>query len=135
MLTDISFALRKGQTLGIIGPTGSGKSTLLQLLLRFYDPDAGEIRIDGRRVDSIPHEELHRMFGVVLQSDFVFRDTIRENISFGRNVPDARIARAAAAAQADFLQEKGLDHMLTAKGSNLSGGQRAAAADCACACG
>lgn len=125
-LSDVSFALKRGQTLGIIGPTGSGKSTIVSLLMRFYDADAGEIRIGGRRIEGIPEEELHTMFGVVFQNDFILADTIRENIDFGRGLPDEALLLAAKLAQADFIAEKegGLDHPLTAKGANLSGGQK-----------
>ena len=125
-LTDISFALRRGETLGIIGPTGSGKSTIVSLLLRFYDPDSGEIRISGERLDGIAPEVLHTKFGVVFQNDFLFADTIRENISFGRGLTDEEIEKAAVTAQAGFISEKqnGLSEMLSSKGTNLSGGQK-----------
>ncbi len=125
-LTDISFALGRGQTLGILGPTGSGKSTLLQLLLRFYDPDQGEILLDGRPVSSIPREILHTKFGVVFQNDFLYADTIRENIDFGRTLGDGAVERAAQTAQADYIlaKEEGFLQRLTVKGANLSGGQK-----------
>ena len=125
-LSDVSFALRRGQTLGIIGSTGSGKSTIVSLLMRFYDADAGEIRIGGRRIEGIPEEELHTMFGVVFQNDFILADSIRENIDFGRGLSDEALLLAARLAQAEFIEEKegGLSHMLTAKGANLSGGQK-----------
>ncbi|MCI6967026.1 ABC transporter ATP-binding protein/permease [bacterium] len=125
-LSGVSFALRRGQTLGIIGPTGSGKSTIVSLLMRFYDVDAGEIRIGGRRIEGIPEEELHTMFGVVFQNDFILADSIRENIDFGRGLSDETLLLAAKLAQAEFIEEKegGLSHMLTAKGANLSGGQK-----------
>ena len=125
-LSDINFALKRGETLGIIGPTGSGKSTILSLLMRFYDVDSGEIRIDGRRIEGIPDEELHTMFGVVFQNDFILADSIRENVDFGRGISDEDLLIAARFAQADFIETKegGLSHMLTAKGSNLSGGQK-----------
>ena len=125
-LSDINFALKRGETLGIIGPTGSGKSTILSLLMRFYDVDSGEIRIDGRRIEGIPDEELHTMFGVVFQNDFILADSIRENVDFGRGISDEDLLIAAKFAQADFIETKegGLSHMLTAKGSNLSGGQK-----------
>lgn len=103
---DISFTLRKGETLGIIGPTGSGKSTILQLLLRFYDPDEGTVRINGQDVRSIPPEKLHSMFGVVFQNDFLFADTLGENIDFGRGLKREEIARSARTAQADFIAER-----------------------------
>lgn len=125
-LSEVSFALRRGQTLGIIGPTGSGKSTIVSLLMRFYDADAGEIRIGGRRIEGIPEEKLHTMFGVVFQNDFILADSIRENIDFGRGLSDETLLLAAKLAQAEFIEEKegGLSHMLTAKGANLSGGQK-----------
>ncbi len=74
-LKNINLSLNKGETLGIIGETGSGKSTLLLLLMRFYDVEKGAIYIHGKNVKSIPLEKLHRMFGVVLQSDYLFSDT------------------------------------------------------------
>lgn len=125
-LSDINFALKRGETLGIIGPTGSGKSTILSLLMRFYDVDFGEIRINGKRIEGIPDEELHTMFGVVFQNDFILADSIRENVDFGRGISDEDLLIAARFAQADFIETKegGLSHMLTAKGSNLSGGQK-----------
>ena len=125
-LSDINFALKRGETLGIIGPTGSGKSTILSLLMRFYDVDSGEIRINGKRIEGIPDEELHTMFGAVFQNDFILADSIRENVDFGRGISDEDLLIAAKFAQADFIETKegGLSHMLTAKGSNLSGGQK-----------
>lgn len=126
-LHDIHFSLNRGETLGIIGATGSGKSTLLRLLLRFYDPDKGEIRIAGRDVRSIPPEELYTKFGVAFQHDFLFADSIAENIRFGRTLSEEELAAAAADAQAaPFIGElaDGYSHLLTAKGTNLSGGQK-----------
>jgi len=126
-VTDIDFSLKRGQTIGIIGATGSGKTTIVNLLMRFYDPDKGRVLIDGRDIRSIPAEELHSMFGVAFQNDFIIADTIRENIDFGRGLDDKAIERAAAAAQAaPFIAEKegGYDYELTVKGANLSGGQK-----------
>lgn len=126
-LTDLSFRLKRGETLGIIGATGSGKSTILHLLMRLYDPDSGEIRIDGRRIDTIPAEELHRLFGVVFQGDILFAGTIAANIDFGGGLSRQEIQQAADCAQAgEFIGRlsDGLDHRLTAKGTNLSGGQK-----------
>ena len=123
----ISFALKPGETLGIIGATGCGKSTIMSLLMRLYDADSGRIAISGRPVTSIPPEELHTKFGVVFQNDILFADTIRENIAFGRGLSDQEIQHAATCAQAwGFISSlpQGLDHMLTSKGTNLSGGQR-----------
>ena len=80
VVSDISFALKRGETLGIIGATGCGKSTIINLLIRFYDPDEGSIRIDGDEIQSIPAGELHEKFGIVFQNDVLFADTIEENI-------------------------------------------------------
>lgn len=125
-LSDVSFSLRRGQTLGIIGPTGSGKTTILWLLLRFYDPDKGAVRLNGRDVRAIPPEVLHGMFGTVFQNDFLYADEIGENIDFGRGLSPEQTAAAARTAQADFIaqREGGFCAELAAKGANLSGGQR-----------
>ncbi len=126
-LKDISFQLKKGESLGIIGATGCGKSTIIQLLMRMYDKDEGSIRIDGQEVNSIPKEKLHTMFGVVFQNDVIFQDTLRENIAFGREMSDEQIIKATKHAQAyEFISklEDGLNHPLTSKGTNLSGGQK-----------
>lgn len=126
-LENISFSLKKGESLGIIGATGSGKSTLVKLLLRFYEVDCGEIRIDGRPITEYSREELSSLVGVALQSDFLYADTVEENIRFGRDIPREDIERAARIAQAhDFITATadGYGHMLSPKGTNLSGGQR-----------
>lgn len=126
-IRDISFAIEKGQTLGILGATGSGKSTVIQLLLRFYDVDQGAVRIDGRDVRTYSSEELHQLFGVVFQNDFITRDTIGENIRFGRELEEEEIRGAAGYAQAEsFIQEKpeGYDTVVAVKGADLSGGQK-----------
>ena len=126
-LRDISFRLKRGESLGIIGATGCGKSTIVSLLMRLYDADAGEIRIGGQRVEAIPPEVLHTKFGVVFQNDILLADTIAENIDFGRGLSREQIEKAAACAQAmEFIQSlpDGFEHRLTAKGTNLSGGQK-----------
>lgn len=126
-LKDISFDLKRGESLGIIGATGSGKSTIINLLMRLYDNDEGSIRIGGRRVSSIPDEELHQKFGLVFQNDVLFADTIAENISFGRNLSEEEIEKASTHAQAmEFINSlpERFQHMLTSKGTNLSGGQK-----------
>lgn len=126
-LSHISFCLKKGETLGIIGPTGAGKTTIINLLMRLYEKKSGSIRIQGRPVGTIPPEELHTKFGVVFQNDVLFADTIRANIDFGRKLPEERIQKAARCAQAmefiDGLPEK-MEHIVTARGTNLSGGQK-----------
>ncbi len=126
-LQDISFRLKRGETLGIIGATGCGKSTLISLLMRLYDADKGNILIGGRPVASIPPEELHTMFGVAFQNDFLYSDTIEANIDFGRGLSHEQIVKAAACAQArEFIEAlpDGYSHRLTARGTNLSGGQK-----------
>lgn len=123
----ISFALRRGETLGIIGATGSGKSTLLRLLMRFYDADSGKVRIDGKDVRSYTQSELTSMFGVVFQNDFLYASSIEENIRFGRDISSEDIVAAAKIAQAhDFITSfpEGYEHGVSAGGTNLSGGQR-----------
>ena len=126
-LSHISFRLKRGETLGIIGATGSGKSTIINLLLRFYDADSGTIRISGDDIRGMGSSELHTKFGVAFQNDFLFEDTIRENIDFGRGCTTEDILAAAETAQAsDFISkyDDGLMHMLTVRGANLSGGQK-----------
>ena len=126
-LDHVSFALEKGQTLGVIGATGCGKTTLIQLLQRFYRVSSGGIYIGGQNVNTIPDARLHTMFGVAFQSDSFFEGTIRENIDLGRGLSQEQIERAARVAQAaDFIAEKegGYDYHVHAKAVNLSGGQR-----------
>lgn len=126
-LSHISFALNKGESLGIIGATGSGKSTIVNLLLRFYDVDQGEIRIDGKRIDTIPYPELRKMFGVVFQNDYLMAASMEENIDFFRGLSGEEIAEAAVHAQAEqFIREKEgrMDARVAVRGNNLSGGQK-----------
>ena len=126
-LTDISFTLNRGQTLGIIGATGSGKSTIVNLLIRFYDPDKGTVLVDGRDIRCIPREELCKKFGIAFQNDFIMANSIFENISFGRELTEEQVNRAIVLAQAkqmiDELPE-GTGYRLTARGTNISGGQK-----------
>ena len=124
---DVSFSLKKGESLGIIGATGSGKSTILRLLMRFYDADSGVIRINGKDLRSYNPQELTSMFGLVLQNDFIYADTIEENIRFGRDISSEDIIKAAKTAQAhEFITSfsEGYSHEVTTGGTNLSGGQR-----------
>ncbi|MBQ8400317.1 MAG: ABC transporter ATP-binding protein [Clostridia bacterium] len=126
-LSHISFALEKGQTLGIIGPTGSGKTTLISLLMRQYDVNSGSVKLDGVDVRGMEKKTISRKFGAAFQNDFLFADTIRSNIDFGRGLTDEQMEEGARIAQAiDFIREKegGFDHELTIKGANLSGGQK-----------
>ncbi len=126
-LSNLSFSVKKGERLGIIGPTGSGKSTVLRLLMRFYDANEGTIRINGKDVRSYTPDELTSMFGVVFQNDFLYADTIEENIRFGRDISTKEIIEATKIAQAyDFISSfpDGFSHSVSTAGTNLSGGQR-----------
>ena len=125
----VSFDLPRGGTLGIIGATGSGKTTLLSLLMRFYQVPVGNgtIRIGGRDIRTMTPDELRSRFGVAMQNDFLYADTIEENIRFGRDMTHEQVVRAATMAQAhEFISglADGYDHKLTVKGTNLSGGQK-----------
>ena len=126
-LEGIDFSLPKGGSLGIIGATGSGKSTLIKLLIRFYDVSGGRICINGRDLRTVPAGELRPMFGIAQQQDFLYADTIEENIRFGRDLTAEQIRKAAKIAQADdFITAfpDGYQHLLSAKGTNISGGQK-----------
>ena len=124
---NLSFKLEHGQTLGILGATGSGKSTIVNLLLRLYDPDEGQILIDGQDIRTIPTEKLRAKFGVVFQNDFVTEGTVADNIRFFRELSDDALHRAATDAQAaEFIEERagGMDAEVVVRGNNLSGGQK-----------
>ncbi len=125
-LTDISFRLEKGQTLGILGPTGSGKSTLLRLILGFYTAQEGQVRLWGQPVETVDPAVLYSQFGVVFQNDFLYAGTLAEAIDIGRSLPREALEAAVRTAQAEFIEqrEEGLDGPLAIRGSNLSGGQK-----------
>jgi ATP-binding cassette, subfamily B, multidrug efflux pump len=126
-LTDISFSIGRGQTLGIIGATGSGKTTIINLLMRFYDVDLGTVRFYGTDIRNLKQNDLRRRIGVVFQNDLIFADTIYGNIQFNRTrVTNKDVALATRVAQAGFIEEKddALDHVMAQKGMNLSGGQK-----------
>ena len=129
-LQDISFTLKKGQTIGVIGSTGSGKSTLAALFLRLQDPTQGSIRIDGEEINGINLDDYRNHIGYVPQDVFLFSDSIEENIGFGLNSEEqdrAKIERAAkAAAVYDNIMDfpKGFETMLGERGISLSGGQK-----------
>ncbi len=127
-IENISFTVKQGQCVAILGATGSGKSTLLSLIPRFYDPTRGRILVDGRDVRELNLEDLRRGIGMVFQENFLFSNTVRANIAFG--APDAtheQVEHAARLAAAhDFIVQmpQGYDTLLHEGGSNLSGGQR-----------
>lgn len=125
-LSDISFSLGHGETLGIIGSTGSGKSTVASLLMRFYDVDKGSVQIDGRDIRTMDLHGLRRRFGAVFQNDMLFAGSIYDNVNMGRDVGMEEAVRAVGHARAkDFVEGKGgLGEMLEIRGANLSGGQK-----------
>ena len=128
VLKDVSLQAQAGQMIALVGPTGAGKTTIANLLPRFYDVDAGSIRIDGRDVGGLKKEDVRQRIGLVLQDNFLFATSILENIRYGRlEASDEEVMAAAKMANADTFIHR-LPHsyqtVLTERGSNLSQGQR-----------
>ena len=128
VIRDLSFEAGSGQTVAIVGPTGAGKTTLVNLLMRFYDPQSGSIRIDGADVCGFTRKSLRAAFSMVLQDTWLFEGTIYENIAYGSETADREAVRAAAAdahiaAYIESLPD-GYDTRLTDGGVNLSKGQK-----------
>ncbi|MCM1305382.1 MAG: ABC transporter ATP-binding protein/permease [Lachnospiraceae bacterium] len=126
-IQDLSFRIKKGETLGIIGEIGSGKSTIINLMMRMYDVDQGRILIGGKDVRSYEQPELKRKFGVVFQNDTIFEDTIAENVTLGRDISSEQLQEALLYARAsEFVSDReGKEsEALNIKGANLSGGQK-----------
>jgi ATP-binding cassette subfamily B protein len=127
-LDNFSLEVKPGETVAIVGPSGAGKSTTFQLLLRFYDPEAGRVSIDDRRLAELRIKEIRAQVGLVPQETMLFAASARENIRYGRpDASDAEIEAAAVAAAADgFLSKlpQGYDTFLGERGTRLSGGQR-----------
>jgi ATP-binding cassette subfamily B protein len=128
LIDDLSLDVAPGQTIAIVGPTGAGKTTLVNLLMRFYDVDAGAIRVDGVDIREVKRGPLRRVFGMVLQDTWLFSGTIRENIAYGREgATEDAIVEAARAAQADhFIRTlpDNYDTPINENASNLSQGQK-----------
>jgi subfamily B ATP-binding cassette protein MsbA len=128
VLTDVSFHIKPGQMVGVVGPTGCGKSTVVSLIPRFYDPVAGSVRIDGADIREYKHLALRDQIGYVLQEPGLFEGSVRDNIAFGKTgVTEAQILEAAKLANADEFIAKmphGYDTMIGERGETLSGGQR-----------
>ncbi len=127
ILKGLSFTAKKGQTVALVGPTGAGKSTIVQLLPRLYEPQKGEISIDGHNINTVTQRSLRDAIAFVPQKPFLFMDTVAENISFGRPFTRKQVIDAARRAYADeFIQElpEGYDSFLAEAGKNLSGGQQ-----------
>lgn len=127
-LTDISFKVRRGETIGIIGGTGSGKSSLVNLIPRFYDATKGEVRINGKNVKTYQLQTLREQVGVVLQKAVLFKGTIKENLLWGNaDATEEELMEAIEASQSkEFVDQKEgkLDFFIEQGGRNLSGGQK-----------
>ncbi len=128
VLTDVSFSIKAGQMVGVVGPTGCGKSTIVSLIPRFYDPTGGSVKIDGVDLRDYKFLALRDQIGYVLQETILFAGSVRDNIAYGRkDVTEAQILEAAKLANADeFIQRMphGYDTMVGERGDTLSGGQR-----------
>lgn len=128
VLDDITFHAKPGEVVALMGLTGSGKTTIINLIPRFYHPTTGIVRVDGIDIQTVQVESLRQHIGIVLQDPFLFSDTIRENIAYGR--PDASLEDVIAAAKAarahDFILTfaKGYDTKVGERGVTLSGGQK-----------
>jgi ATP-binding cassette subfamily B protein len=127
-LDGISLSVRPGETVALVGPSGAGKTTIIQLLMRFYDPQAGHVRLDGMDLQTLARDDFRRQIALVPQDPVIFADTARENIRFGRpEASDAEVEAAARAAAAhDFLMAlpEGYDSEVGERGVMLSGGQK-----------
>ncbi len=128
VLDDVSFTIKPGETIALVGPTGAGKTTIVNLISRFYEVTEGAVRIDGQDVREVTLESLRRQMGVMTQDNFLFSGTIRENIRYGRlDATDEEIEAAAGAVNAhEFIMklEKGYDTELSERGGGLSVGQK-----------
>ncbi|MEZ0608321.1 ABC transporter ATP-binding protein [Fibrella sp. WM1] len=127
VLKDISFQLQKGKTIALVGSSGGGKSTLADLVPRFYDPTAGQVRIDGHDLRDCQTASLRNLMGIVTQESILFNDTVFNNIAFGSNASAAEVEQAARIANAhEFISQmpNGYHTTIGDRGSKLSGGQR-----------
>ncbi len=128
VLDDVSFRVKAGETIALVGPTGAGKSTIVNLVSRFYDPDGGQVLIDGTDIKHVKTAGLRSQMGIMTQDSYIFSGTIRDNIRYGKlDATDDEIYAAAKSVSADeFITrlENGYDTKLTARGGELSNGQR-----------
>ena len=128
VLDEVSFTIKKGEIVALVGPSGSGKSTIADLIPRFFDVSKGALRIDGKNVRKISFSSLRGSMGIVTQEVILFNDTIRKNIAYGQSdVTEEAIQKAAEAANAlEFIEQTpdGFDTLIGERGVNLSGGQK-----------
>lgn len=128
LIKDLSFSVKQGQTVAIVGPTGAGKTTLINLLMRFYDVDEGAIKIDGMDTKKYNRSDIRSLFGMVLQDAWLYNDTIQENIRFGKlRATDYEVVDAAKTANVDHFirtMPDGYDMVINDEGSNISLGQK-----------
>ena len=128
LIENFNLKVNPGNRIAIVGPTGCGKSTLINLLMRFYDVDSGEIKIDNVNINNLTRENLRKNFGMVLQDTWLYSGTIKENIAYGvENATDEEIIEAAKAAHAhNFIKNlpNGYDTIINGNGSNISQGQK-----------
>ncbi len=127
VLRDINFTITKGEKIALVGATGGGKSSIINLMLRFYDPQAGRISIDGIDIKEIPIDKLRRHFGLVLQDVFLFPGTVRENLTLGEEMTGEQLDRAVEILGLQRILDKmpsGLESELAERGANLSQGER-----------
>ena len=126
IIHNLNLTVEPGQKIAIVGPTGSGKTTIANLLMRFYELDSGSITLDGVDLKDMTREDVHRSFCMILQDSWMFNGSIRENITFGRDIPDEKILEACKAVGIlDFIKSlpNGLDTVLS-EGESVSAGQR-----------
>lgn len=126
MLRNINFTANPGETVAFIGSTGSGKSTLINLIPRLYDVTEGQILVDGMDIKSLTLKDLRSFLGYIPQQGFLFSGSVRENISYGKDVSDEDIWASLDIAQGNFVKDLdgGLDYQIAQGGTNVSGGQR-----------
>ncbi|MDR0766835.1 MAG: ABC transporter ATP-binding protein/permease, partial [Methanosarcinales archaeon] len=128
IIHDLNLDIAPGKSVAIVGPTGAGKTTILNLLMRFYEIDSGRILIDGIDIKKMKRHDLRNLFGMVLQTSWLFNGTVRENIAYGReDATDEEVIRASKAAYADaFIQKlpQGYDTIINEDASNISEGQK-----------
>ena len=128
LITDLNVSVTPGEKVAIVGPTGAGKTTLINLLMRFYDVNAGAVKVDGRDIRTVSRNALRSRFGMVLQETFLFTGTIRDNLTLGKpDATDEEIIEASKAAHAhEFIRRlpDGYDTVLSAEGGTLSQGQK-----------